>query len=110
MAATEAKATSTVKPISQWREEIRDAMGRGEVLQAFDLGERALEDFPDDPVLRWSAVLALARAGATRQARTRYDRFKLGDLIADRPGDAFLTDVAALDARIAKDEALRETG
>ncbi len=98
------------KPIGAWISEIHNASARGEVLQAFDLAERALEDFPDDSVLKYDAVLALARAGATRQARTRYDRFKLGDLIADRPSDAFLTDVAALDARIAKDEALQEIG
>jgi class 3 adenylate cyclase/tetratricopeptide (TPR) repeat protein len=103
-------AASTGKPIAQWRDEIRDAIGRSELLEAFDLAERALEQFPDDTVLRWSAVLALARAGATRQARIRYDRFKLGDLITDQPADTFLTDVAALDARIAKDEALHEIG
>ncbi len=104
------KSTDPAKPIAAWISEIYDANARGELLQAFDLAERALEDFPDDSVLRWSAVLALARAGATRQARICYDRFKLGDLISDQPADAFLTDVAALDARIAKDEALRETG
>jgi len=98
------------KAIGEWISEIRNANARGELLQAYDLAERALEDFPDDVVLRYSAVLALARAGATRQAHTRYDRFKLGELIADRGTDAFLTDVAALDARIAKDEALQEIG
>ena len=107
---TSSKAPAPTKPVAEWISEIRDATARGELLQAFDLAERALEDFPEDPVLRWGAVLALARAGATRQARIRYDRFKLGDLIVDRPADKFLTDVAALDARIAKDEALHETG
>src|ERR1700683_1222110 len=91
------------KPIGAWISEIHDANARGELLQAFDLAERALEEFPDDAVLRYNAVLALARAGATRQARTRYDRFKLGDLIAIRPADAFIVDIAAIDARIAKD-------
>jgi tetratricopeptide (TPR) repeat protein len=98
------------KPIGAWISEIHDANARGELLQAFDLAERALEEFPDDAVLRYNAVLALARAGATRQARTRYDRFKLGDLIAIRPADAFIVDIAAIDARIAKDEALQEIG
>lgn len=107
---SDSKSTDPAKSVGEWISEIRDANARGEVLQAFDLAERGLADFPDDSALQYSAVLALARAGATRQARIRYDRFKLGDLIADRPADAFLTDVAALDARIAKDEALRETG
>src|SRR6266403_3764154 len=97
------------KPIDAWIAEIHNANARGELLQAYDLAERALEDFPEDSVLRYNAVLALARAGATRQARSHYDRFKLGDLITDHPTDAFLTDVAALDARMAKDEALQET-
>lgn len=105
-----AKSPLPSKPIGTWISEIHDATARGELLQAFDLAERGLEEFPDDSVLRYNAVLALARVGATRQARTRYDRFKLGDLIGERTSDAFLTDVAALDARIAKDEALQEMG
>lgn len=104
------KSSSTPKPISAWIAEIQQANARGELLQAFDLAERGLEEFPDDAALRYNAVLALARVGATRQARTRYDRFKLGDLIGERTTDAFLIDVAALDARIAKDEALQEVG
>lgn len=48
------------KPIGAWISEIRDANARGELLQAFDLAERALEDFPDDSVLQYNAVLALA--------------------------------------------------
>lgn len=98
------------KSVGAWISEIHDANARGELLQAFDLADRALEEYPDDSVLRYNAVLALARTGATRQARARYDRFKLGDLIADRPADAFTIDVAALDARIAKDQALEEIG
>src|SRR5208337_4186138 len=60
--------------------------------------------------LQYNAVLALARAGATQQARNRYDRFKLGEIVRARGDDLFLNDVAALDARIAKDEALEATG
>ncbi len=104
------KSPTPAKPIGTWIAEIHEANARGELLQAFDLAERGLEEFPDNSVLRYNAVLALARAGATRQARTRYDRFKLGDLIGERTTDPFLTDVAALDARIAKDEALEEIG
>ena len=89
---------------------VRDAIARGELLQAFDLAERALEDFPANPVLQYNAVLALARAGATQQARGRYDRFKLGEIVRSQGDDLFLNDIAALDARIAKDEALEATG
>lgn len=104
------RSPSLSKPIGAWIAEIHNANSRGELLQTFDLAERALEEFPDDSVLRYNAVLALARAGATRQARARYDRFKLGELIADTLTDAFTIDVAALDAPIAKDEALQEDG
>ena len=78
------------------------------MLEAYDLAERALAEHPDDSHLRWAAVLVLARSGATRQARERYNRFKLSEVTGS--DHAFLTDVASLDARIAKDEALQETG
>ena len=90
--------------LEDWHEDIRFAFSRGELLQAYDLADRALEVFPADVRLRHAAVLALARTGATRQARARYDAFRLGDNIDADP--ALLLDVAALDARIAKDLAL----
>lgn len=57
------KSSSTPKPISAWIAEIQQANSRGELLQAFDLAERGLEEFPDDAALRYNAVLALARVG-----------------------------------------------
>jgi class 3 adenylate cyclase len=97
-----------MRTIGQWRDDIQHAIGRGELLEAYDLAERALAEHPDDPHLRWAAVLVLARSGATRQARDRYNRFKLNEVTDS--DHSFLTDVASLDARIAKDEALQETG
>jgi class 3 adenylate cyclase/tetratricopeptide (TPR) repeat protein len=99
-----------MRPLEQWRDEIQHAIGRGELLEAYDLAEHALAEYPDDPHLRWAAVLVLARSGATQQARSRYNRFKLNEIVDSRANDSFLTDVASLDARIAKDEALEETG
>jgi class 3 adenylate cyclase len=97
-----------MRTIEEWRDNIRHAIGRSELLEAYDLAERALAEYPDDPHLRWAAVLVLARSGATRQARDRYNRFKMNEVTN---GDhAFLTDLASLDARIAKDEALQENG
>ena len=43
-------------------------------MEAYDLAERALAEYPDDPRLRWAAVLILACSGATRQVRDRYNR------------------------------------
>ena len=107
---TSAQSSLPAKSIDTWISEVRDASERGELLQAFDSAERGLEDFPANPVLRYNAVLALARAGATQQARDRYDRFKLGEIVGGQGDNSFLNDVAALDARIAKDEALQATG
>ena len=75
MESTPPQADPAAKSLAQWRGEIRDAMSSGELLEAYDLADRAVLDFPDDPLLKYQAVLALARAGATRQARAHYDKF-----------------------------------
>jgi len=79
-----------------------DAERRGEVLAAADLAERGLEEHPDDVALRYHSVLALARAGSTAQAASRFAAYGLGDL-----DDG---EVQALGARIAKDVALGAHG
>jgi hypothetical protein len=81
-----------------WLDAVRREERRGELLSAFDLAERGLEEHPDDVALKHRAVLALARAGATEEATRRFDRYGLGDSSDE--------DVAALRARIAKDVAL----
>lgn len=97
---------SPPRSLEAWREEVRRTMARGELLQAYDLSEQALASFPDDAALLYTSVLTLARAGAIRQARSRYDTSHLAEL-ADKSTDReFQVDVGALDARIAKDEAL----
>jgi class 3 adenylate cyclase len=84
------------------REAVLDAERRGELLMEFDLAERGLEQHPDDQWLKHRAVLALARAGSTGEAARRFADYKLGDVEDE--------DVAALEARIAKDEALAAGG
>jgi tetratricopeptide (TPR) repeat protein len=108
MASTPAPSEASHKSLAEWREETRVAMSRGELLQAYDLADRALLDYPDDPLLKYRAVLALARAGATQQARARYDKFQLGNVRSE--DQAFEVDLQSLDARIAKNEALEATG
>src|SRR5580658_8332681 len=108
MASTPAPSDSSKQSLAQWREETRVAMSRGELLQAYDLADRGRADYPDDPLLKYRAVLALARAGATQQARARYDKFQLGQVVSDDP--SFSVDLASLDARIAKNEALEASG
>ena len=86
----------------EWAEAVRDAERRGELLTAFDLAERALEEHPDVLWLRHRAVLALARAGSTDEAARRFREFGLTEVDTE--------DVAALRARIVKDIALGGEG
>ena len=86
----------------EWAEAVRDAERRGELLTAFDLAERALDEHPDDLWLKHRAVLALARAGSTDEAARRFREYGLGAVDAE--------DVAALRARIVKDIALAADG
>jgi tetratricopeptide (TPR) repeat protein len=74
----------------------------GDYLGAFDLATRGIAAYPDDLPLRHRAVLALARSGATRRARALMTSLGL-----DGHADA---EIAALDARLAKDEALAAAG
>jgi class 3 adenylate cyclase len=84
------------------RDAVLEAERRGEMLMAFDLAERALAEHPDDLWLKHRAVLALARAGSTGEAARRFADYELGEIEDE--------DVAALEARIAKDEALAAGG
>lgn len=86
----------------EWLNEVVGAERRGELLTAFDLAERGLDEHPGDAALQYRAVLALARAGSTEQAATRFEEYGLARL----PGE----DVRALEARIAKDVALAAEG
>src|SRR5438270_13812085 len=81
---------------------VLDAERRGELLMAFDLAERALAEHPDDLWLKHRAVLALARTGSTGEAARRFIDYGL-EGIQDE-------DVAALGARIAKDQAIAAGG
>jgi hypothetical protein len=94
--------TGHVHPESWWLDAVKREERRGELLAAFDLAERGLDDHPDDLPLKHRAVLALARAGATEEAARRFEEYGLAGV----PDE----DIAALRARIAKDTALATTG
>jgi Tetratricopeptide Repeats-Sensor/Adenylate and Guanylate cyclase catalytic domain len=89
-------------PVAWWLDAVRREERRGELLAAFDLAERGLEEHPDDIALGHRAVLALARTGATEEAARRFDRYGLSRSSEE--------DVLALRARIAKDAALARDG
>jgi len=82
----------------------------GDQLLAYDVCVQGLEENPDDPALKHAAVLALARSGATAQARRRYEELGLDAVSRDAVPRSLYVDIAALDARIAKDLALAAGG
>jgi hypothetical protein len=83
---------------------LRRLMASGDYLAAYDLASGTQDaDGPDDLEVRYLAVLALARSGATTAA--------LAAAAALDPGGSHLAeDVAALGARLEKDLALRLHG
>lgn len=87
-----------MKAAADWLTEVRALEGRGELVLAYDTALRGLGEHPDDIWLKYRAVLALAKSGATRRAGNEFRRLGLAGRTE--------TDIAALDARIAKDEAL----
>ena len=98
----ERSAENHLHPADWWLDAVRREERRGELLAAFDLAERGLDDHPDDLALKHRAVLALARTGATEEAARRFAEYGLADI----PDE----DIAALRARIAKDIALATSG
>lgn len=86
------------RPAAWWLDAVRQEERRGELLTAFDLAERGLEQHPEDEALKHRAVLSLARAGATEEAARRFELYGLGRSANE--------EITALQARIAKDVAL----
>lgn len=81
-----------------WLARARGLEARGELLAAHDAAMQGLAAFPGDPWLAHRAVLMLAKAGATGRAAAEYERLGLSRSLEP--------DIAALGARIAKDQAL----
>jgi len=81
-----------------WLDDVLAAERSGELLSAFDLAERGLEEHAGNVELQYRAVLALARAGSTEQAARRFEEYGLRAVGTE--------DARALEARIAKDVAL----
>jgi hypothetical protein len=86
----------------QWLVAVLRAQRRGELLTAFDLADRGLDEHPGDVGLRFHSVLALARTGSTTQAMRRFIELDLSSVDSE--------DAASLQARLTKDLALMATG
>lgn len=104
--------TERVRPESgpSSADEVRQLIRQGQYLKAYDIAAGQLELGSSEPELRYLAVLALARSGATIQARRRYDAFGLATVEGSSIAARLAEDIAALDARLDKDIALAREG
>ncbi len=82
--------------VEAWLEKTAAEIRSGEFLMAYDLAIRGLESYPENNLLKFQAVLALARSGATERAEELYGAFELQN--------AGTEDTSSLGARIAKDK------
>jgi hypothetical protein len=101
-AGVERSEEGPTRTTERWLTAVLQAERRGELLTAFDLAERGLDEHPGDVGLRFHAVLALARTGSTTQAMRRFIELDLSSVDSE--------DAASLGARLAKDLALMATG
>lgn len=90
-----------------WLDRIAAARRQGNHLLAFDLAQRALLDWPESIVFEHQAILALARAGASDNARARYDKLAASGRLEAITVPRLAEDFAALDGRLWKDLAQR---
>jgi len=93
-----AESPGALASVAEWLAAAKAAERSGEFFRAYDMACHGLEQFPADLLLQHRAVLALARSGATGQARQLFRDFGL-EASQDQ-------EIAALGARLAKDEAL----
>ena len=92
---------------AEWLSRIGLARRQGNHLRAYDLSLRALQDWPDAIALEHQAILALARAGASNNARARYDRLVASGRLETITDPRLAEDFTALDGRLWKDLAPR---
>lgn len=67
------------KDVNLYRECVRRLIQVDQIGAAFDLIGKGLADHPDDPVLEYRRILALARVGNTSQALQSIEELKLRD-------------------------------
>lgn len=94
--------------VEEARDNVRRDISNGNLCVAYDHALAALKTWPDDPVLAYRSVLALARSGATDLALRRFEKTGLMQRTDLPPG--LDIDVPAMHARLLKDAALAATG
>jgi class 3 adenylate cyclase len=109
----ETRVTMPTKTATEWLAEVRRCESEAELFRAYDLAWQGLEEYPEDAPLKHRAVLCLASTGASARAAEEFQRLNLGPFAGDAPPDApsaLVYDIASLEARLLKDEAVATTG
>ena len=83
----------------EWARTVRHAEGTGDYFHAFELARRAIAAYPEEESLKYLAVRALARSGATSRALELLEQYAL-----TKTADL---DIQMLRASLVKDLALR---
>src|ERR1700693_5650857 len=108
--AARAKATRTA---AEWLAEVRRCERDAELFLGYDLARQGLEEFPEDLALKHRAVLCLASTGARERAAEEFRRLGVDQFEQNPPPEmpaGLGFDLANLEARLLKDEAIATTG
>ena len=84
------------------RRKFDDALGSGDMLALFERTRKAIEQYPDDPDVRFLQALAMARLGDPHAALRIYERNRVEEIGTE--------DAVALKGRVLKDLAVRADG
>ena len=84
------------------RRQFEDALGSGDMFALFERTREAIEQFPDDPDVRFLQALAMARLGDPHAALRIYERNRVEEIGTE--------DALALRGRLLKDLATRAAG
>ena len=83
----------------QYHRKFQDALGSGDMFALYERTREALEQFPDDPDVRYLQALAMARLGDPHAALRLYERNRVEEIGSE--------DALALKGRLLKDLAVR---
>ena len=84
------------------RRKFDDALESGDMFALFERTREAIQQYPDDPDVRYLQALAMARLGDPHAALRIYERNRVGDIGTE--------DAVALKGRLLKDLAVRAEG
>ena len=99
-------AEQTRAPLDATIERVSQLIDGGQYLAAFDAASALMGVGESSPHVRYLAVLALARSGATIHARHQYESLGLDSIDPESLTRSLADDIAVLSARLDKDLAL----